>query len=243
MIGSFITRATIMLFGYAYPAYECFKIVEKNRADFERLQFWCKYWMIIAILTMLERLGDAFISWLPMYNEAKLAFIIYLWYPKTEGTTYVYSTFLKPFVANYERDIDQHLNELRTRAGDLTCQYLQKGSVYAQTRLMEALQYVASQSSSTTQQGANTTNKEAPSSYSGRRSPSLVKQRSRSSSLDRRPFQVDGEATAQQHRSQEHSSEDDVIVMDTDELLAVPETGHPVRIPRTRGRQRVRGQQ
>eukprot|EP00250_Pteridium_aquilinum_P003749 c14046_g1_i3 orf=153-671(+) len=155
MMGSLITRAIIMVSGYVYPAYECFKTVEKNRPDVEQLQFWCQYWMIIAVLTMLERLGDTFISWLPMYNEAKLAFIIYLWYPKTKGTTYVYSTFLRPFVANHERDIDRHLNELRTRAGDLAFQYWQRGSVYAQSRFMEVLQYVASQSPpSTPQQGA-----------------------------------------------------------------------------------------
>jgi hypothetical protein len=33
-----------MALGYAYPAYECFKIVERNRPDLEDLRFWCQYW-------------------------------------------------------------------------------------------------------------------------------------------------------------------------------------------------------
>jgi receptor expression-enhancing protein 1/2/3/4 len=84
MMGSFLTRGIIMLLGYVYPAYECFKIVERKKPELEHLRFWCQYWIIIAVLTVLERVGDILVSWVPMYSEAKLAFIIYLWYPKTK---------------------------------------------------------------------------------------------------------------------------------------------------------------
>eukprot|EP00250_Pteridium_aquilinum_P015031 c22340_g1_i2 orf=88-714(+) len=83
MMGSLITRALIMAVGYVYPAYKCFKCVEMNRPDVEQLRFWCQYWIIIAVVTVLERLGDTFVSWLPLYSEAKLAFIIFLWSPRT----------------------------------------------------------------------------------------------------------------------------------------------------------------
>ncbi|CAK9193939.1 unnamed protein product [Sphagnum troendelagicum] len=146
MMGSFLTRGIIMLLGYVYPAYECFKIVERKKPELEHLRFWCQYWIIIAVLTVLERVGDILVSWVPMYSEAKLAFIIYLWYPKTKGTTYVYATFLRPFVARHEPDIDRNLNELRIRAGDVALVWWQRGSVYAQARFYELLQYVASQS-------------------------------------------------------------------------------------------------
>lgn len=144
-MGSLITRALIMAVGYVYPAYKCFKCVEMNRPDVEQLRFWCQYWIIIAVVTVSERLGDTFVSWLPLYSEAKLAFIIYLWCPKTLGTTYVYSSFLRPLVATHEVDIDRQLNEFSTRAGDVLAFYWQKGSAYAQSRFMELLQFVASQ--------------------------------------------------------------------------------------------------
>uniref|UniRef100_A0A5B7B024 HVA22-like protein n=1 Tax=Davidia involucrata TaxID=16924 RepID=A0A5B7B024_DAVIN len=146
MIGSFLTRGLVMVFGYAYPAYECFKTVEKNKPDIEQLRFWCQYWILVAVLTVCERIGDTFISWVPMYSEAKLAFFIYLWYPKTKGTTYVYDSFFKPYVAKHETEIDRNLLELRTRAGDITVLYWQKAASYGQTRIFEILQYVASQS-------------------------------------------------------------------------------------------------
>ncbi|KAJ0791000.1 hypothetical protein HanOQP8_Chr01g0000701 [Helianthus annuus] len=51
----------------------------------------------------------------PMYSEAKLAFYIYLWYPKTMGTTYVYDSFFKPYISKHEPEIDRNLMELKTR--------------------------------------------------------------------------------------------------------------------------------
>ncbi|GJR21840.1 putative HVA22-like protein g [Tanacetum coccineum] len=41
--------------------------------------------VIIAMLTIFERIRHIFISWVPMYGEMKLAMIIYLWYPKAKG--------------------------------------------------------------------------------------------------------------------------------------------------------------
>ncbi|GKB05409.1 putative HVA22-like protein g [Tanacetum coccineum] len=47
MIGSFLTRGLEMVFGYAYPAYECFKSVEKNKPDIEQLRFFSvSYWIL-----------------------------------------------------------------------------------------------------------------------------------------------------------------------------------------------------
>lgn len=39
-----------MVFGYAYPAYECFKTVEQNKPEILQLQFWCQYWYIDRII-------------------------------------------------------------------------------------------------------------------------------------------------------------------------------------------------
>ncbi|CAJ1972539.1 unnamed protein product [Sphenostylis stenocarpa] len=146
MIGSFLTWALAMVFGYAYPAYECYKAVEKNKPEIEQLRFWCQYWILVAVLTVCERVGDTFISWVPMYSEAKLAFFIFLWYPKTKGTTYVYDSFFRPYVAKHETEIDRNLLELRTRAGDIAVLYWQRAFSYGQTRIYDILQFVAAQS-------------------------------------------------------------------------------------------------
>ncbi|CAA0223662.1 HVA22-like protein h [Arabidopsis thaliana] len=146
MIGSFLTRGLVMVFGYAYPAYECYKAVEKNKPEMQQLRFWCQYWILVAALTIFERVGDALASWVPLYCEAKLAFFIYLWFPKTRGTTYVYDSFFQPYVAKHENEIDRSLIELRTKAGDLAVIYCRKAVSYGQTRIVEILHFVALQS-------------------------------------------------------------------------------------------------
>ncbi|CAM8919091.1 unnamed protein product [Rhodiola kirilowii] len=146
MIGSFLTRGLLMILGYAYPAYECYKCVELNKPDIQELLFWCKYWILVSVLAVGERIGDAFISWIPMYSEAKLAFIVYLWFPKTRGTTYVYSSFFRPYLAKHETEIDRNLMEIKTRVGDIAVVSFKRAATYSQTKVYDVLQYIAAQS-------------------------------------------------------------------------------------------------
>uniref|UniRef100_A0A0E0GJR5 HVA22-like protein n=1 Tax=Oryza nivara TaxID=4536 RepID=A0A0E0GJR5_ORYNI len=148
MMGGFLSRVLLLAFGYAYPAYECYKTVELNKPEIEQLIFWCQYWILVALMTVMERFGDFTISWLPFYSEAKLMFFIYLWYPKTKGTTYIYGTFFRPYISQHENEIDRNLLELRARATDVVVLYFQKAATVGQNTFFDVLKYVASQSPS-----------------------------------------------------------------------------------------------
>ncbi|KAM3314473.1 hypothetical protein ACQJBY_033356 [Aegilops geniculata] len=148
MMGGFVSRILLLVFGYAYPAYECYKTVELNKPEIEQLIFWCQYWILVALMTVMERFGDFTISWLPFYSEAKLLFFIYLWYPRTKGTTYIYGTFFKPYISQHENEIDRNLLELRARASDVVIVYVQKVAAVGQNTFFDVLKYVASQSPS-----------------------------------------------------------------------------------------------
>ncbi|PIN06587.1 HVA22/DP1 protein [Handroanthus impetiginosus] len=151
MIGELVSSCLILVLGYAYPAFQCFKTVEKNRVEIPELRFWCQYWIIVAIITILEKIGDVFISWLPMYDEMKLALFIYLWYPKTKGTGYIYETLLRPYVSRHETDIDRSLIEFRDRAWNLAVYYWHNCTELGSTKILEFLHYVTSQSARSTQ--------------------------------------------------------------------------------------------
>ncbi|KAK6944089.1 TB2/DP1/HVA22-related protein [Dillenia turbinata] len=146
MLGELITRVLMLILGYVYPAFECFRSMEKNRVEIGELRFWCQYWIIIAILTVLERIGDVFVSWIPMYGEAKLGLFIYLWYSKAKGTTYIYENILRPYVLSHESDIDRRLMELRVRGWDLAVYYWQNCTELGQTAFFQMLQFLANQS-------------------------------------------------------------------------------------------------
>ncbi|XP_056158892.1 putative HVA22-like protein g isoform X2 [Syzygium oleosum] len=181
MLGNFITRCLLLVLGYAYPAFQCYKTVEKNRVQIDELRHWCQYWsrpvailfllqfnefggcdlssgsrdialmitstmIILAMFTVLERIGDVLISWFPMYWELKLGFIIYLWHPKTKGSGYVYEKVLHPFMSRHEREIDTKLVEWEARAWDFASFNWQYCSEYAHVAFSRAMQYLAAQS-------------------------------------------------------------------------------------------------
>ncbi|OAY76507.1 HVA22-like protein i [Ananas comosus] len=147
MLGEVLTKILVVLFGYAYPAFECFKMVEQRPGEIQQLRFWCQYWIIVAIVTVIEKLADTVVSWVPMYGEVKLAFFVYLWYPKTKGSDLVYETFLRPLVMQYEPDIEQRLRHLRAKSGQLIMFYIKNFSDKGTTLFLEALNYVVSQGS------------------------------------------------------------------------------------------------
>ncbi|GFQ02948.1 hva22-like protein i [Phtheirospermum japonicum] len=153
MIGEFITSCLVVVLGYAYPAFQCFKTVEKNRVEIPELRFWCQYWIIVAVITILEKIGDVFVSWLPMYGEMKLALFIYLWYPKTKGTGVVYDTLLRPYVTKHELDIDRSLIEFRERAWNLAIYYWHNCTELGSTKILQFLQFVGSPSTRVTEPG------------------------------------------------------------------------------------------
>ncbi|KAF7804247.1 putative HVA22-like protein g [Senna tora] len=146
MLGEFLNRILILALGYAYPGFECYKAVEKNKVQIEELRFWCQYWIIVALVTVLERFTDFFVGWLPMYGEMKVVFYVYLWYPKTKGTAFVYQTFLKPYVSKHETAIDRQLMEWKAKGCDLFSQYWQMVSHMGHSAFFQGIEYLAAQS-------------------------------------------------------------------------------------------------
>ncbi|XP_024012678.1 putative HVA22-like protein g isoform X2 [Eutrema salsugineum] len=127
MLGDLITRILILLVGYAYPAYGCYKSVEKKKPEIQELRYWCKYWILLGLLTVFERIGDIVVSWLPLYAEIKIAIFIYLWYPKSQGISYVYEKLLCPYISRHESDIDQGISVLKIRGRSVIVQLVKCG--------------------------------------------------------------------------------------------------------------------
>ncbi|KAG6520497.1 hypothetical protein ZIOFF_017553 [Zingiber officinale] len=148
MFAEYITKLLLVFFGYAYPAFECFKTLEQPHGNYTvQLRFWCQYWIIVAILTVVEMLLEVLVSLIPMYGEAKVAFLVYLWYPKTKGSDLVYETFLRPVVMQYEPNIEERFRNLRPKLGQLLVFYLRNFTERGYTLFQDVLQYVVSRRS------------------------------------------------------------------------------------------------
>lgn len=49
------------MFGYIWPAYQCYKAIEQKNA--EAVREWCIYWFIMALFVMTERVLDFVVFW------------------------------------------------------------------------------------------------------------------------------------------------------------------------------------
>lgn len=115
------------IFGYLYPAYNTYKAAEKQRPDLEAFQFWSKYWVILAVLSVAENV-IFLLTWIPFYSLFKLVFVVYLWHPRTRGVEFIYTKLVRKYVQPREVEIDRRLHEVQTRGMDLAMEYSKIGA-------------------------------------------------------------------------------------------------------------------
>lgn len=111
MISQLISRLMILIFGTLYPAYRSYKAVKTK--DVREYVKWMMYWIVFAFFTTLENAADLFISWVPLYYEVKIGFLIWLLSPATKGSSILYRKFVHPWLARHEQDIDKYIESAR----------------------------------------------------------------------------------------------------------------------------------
>ncbi|KAF9270060.1 hypothetical protein L218DRAFT_1071553 [Marasmius fiardii PR-910] len=101
-------------FAYFLPCFATYKTLSKRpvvEADVER---WCMYWSVIGALVGFEYVAEWFVSWLPFYWEIKTLFLLFLSLPQIQGSTFIYTTYLQPFFAKNETQIDEGVASIQS---------------------------------------------------------------------------------------------------------------------------------
>jgi len=111
MVSMYISRIIMLVFGTLYPAYRSYKAI-KNKEVREYVK-WMMYWIVFAFFTTAESLADVFISWLPLYYEVKVIFIIWLLSPATKGSSILYRRFVHPRLLKHEKKIDKYIDKAK----------------------------------------------------------------------------------------------------------------------------------
>lgn len=114
------TTATVMLFDRKYSLT---RSAEKKDDDADdtgggekrvtSLEGWMIYWIVVGFWTCIERVLDMSVFWLPLYNEFKVAFCIYLWHPNTRGAEFLYFSLVKPYLIMNEAVIDAYICDIK----------------------------------------------------------------------------------------------------------------------------------
>ena len=113
--------------------------LEMHKKSPEKLRGWCIYWLVLATFTVFERITDAFLFFLPLYHEAKVAFVVYLWHPKSQGALYIYDKFVAPTLSKHEGLIDRKIEETQAKVGDVIFSYSKMAYASAKPAIREPL--------------------------------------------------------------------------------------------------------
>jgi len=96
-------------FAFALPSYATWKALAHRPLSEPELERWAMYWSVIGAFITFEYLAERLISWLPFYWEIKTVFLLFLSLPQTQGSTWIYTTYLQPFFSNNEADLDARI--------------------------------------------------------------------------------------------------------------------------------------
>lgn len=87
---------------------------------------WLTYWTVYSAFSVAEYWLDIFISFIPFYYEAKILFLVWLQLPQTNGATFVYHQYMKPFLKKHESRIDKELQDAQRKAGQIAARGVEK---------------------------------------------------------------------------------------------------------------------
>ncbi|ORY36006.1 hypothetical protein BCR33DRAFT_722476 [Rhizoclosmatium globosum] len=92
--GGFLTY----ILAIGWPVMQSLRAVEAKEAKdlkLECVQQWVSYWIILALLSLMEHGGKSLLNLIPFYYAFKLVFLLWLMIPYSNGAYVIYSLVLK----------------------------------------------------------------------------------------------------------------------------------------------------
>ncbi|KAH7435208.1 hypothetical protein KP509_06G054700 [Ceratopteris richardii] len=108
---SVISRTACVAVGVAFPVYSTFKAIENH--DEEEKEQWLMYWAVYGCFHVAEIFGDKLLFWFPYYHHAKLAFLIWLQLPVSNGARRCFRQLLEPFLLKHRNQFDSVVDGTR----------------------------------------------------------------------------------------------------------------------------------
>ncbi|KAF8519130.1 TB2/DP1, HVA22 family-domain-containing protein [Hysterangium stoloniferum] len=94
---------------FLHPCYASYKALSHRPVSEPELERWVKYWAVVGALVGVEYACEWLVSWFPFYWEVKTVFVLYLALPQTQGSTFIYDTYLAPYFVRNEAAIDRNI--------------------------------------------------------------------------------------------------------------------------------------
>jgi receptor expression-enhancing protein 1/2/3/4 len=107
-----------------FPIFASYKALRTS--DPAQLTPWLMYWVILSMALLAESTFSFILSWVPMYAWLRLFGHLYLVLPGKQGATQLYQTYVHPFLAEHESDIDKWISTAHESAKAAGLNYLKR---------------------------------------------------------------------------------------------------------------------
>jgi len=114
MVTSLIFHIVSAWFAFLLPSFATYKALAQN--DLDAVHNLSMYWCVVGILVGIEYVCEWLISWFPFYWEVKTLFLLFLALPQTQGSTWLYQSYLEPFFRANEQDLDHGILSAQSTA-------------------------------------------------------------------------------------------------------------------------------
>ena len=94
------------------------------------------YWTTISLLNTAESYAYPIISWFPFYSWIRFGAHLYLVLPGKQGSVWIYQTYIHPFLAHHEREIDVFIAESHEKAKSAGLQYFKQAIEWARVNVL-----------------------------------------------------------------------------------------------------------
>jgi len=121
-ISSLVAAAII----YWYPSYETYKVIARRPDTEAEVEKWLIYWCVVGALAAFEASLEWLVDWVIFYYEIKVLLLVFI---ARGGAGFIYHGFLSQKYAQYEVEIDQHIEGIKSRTLEYFRERLQ--DVYA----------------------------------------------------------------------------------------------------------------
>ncbi|PLW25218.1 hypothetical protein PCANC_11037 [Puccinia coronata f. sp. avenae] len=108
-----ISFLVVTSLGTLYPIYLSYKAIKNN--DLKSLEILLMFWIVMGTIQTIESTFGWFLHWIPFFYQFKSLFILWITLPQIQGSTYVYVTYVHPFLLEHEAEIDTWLVEMKQR--------------------------------------------------------------------------------------------------------------------------------
>ncbi|KAI0102241.1 TB2/DP1, HVA22 family-domain-containing protein [Nemania sp. FL0031] len=118
---------------FLFPLFASYKALKTS--DPAQLTPWLMYWSVLSCALLAESWTEFILAWIPFYSWMRLAFLLWLVLPSTQGARVLYEGYLHPYLEENELAIEDFIASAHDRIRAAGVRYLKQAIELIRTRV------------------------------------------------------------------------------------------------------------